>query len=89
MRLPWTKKLETRQQSSYTDTLISYLVNRASGSIADSASTAAVEAAAGAHCPGHSQAPKSRGQPGYSAPLIQPSWDRSDVTLFDGAIACM
>ena len=48
MNFPWSKKPETRQQSSYTDTLISYLVNRASGSIADSASTAAVEAAAGA-----------------------------------------
>ena len=48
MRPFWRKKPETREQSSYTDTLISYLVGQASGSIADSASTAAVEAAAGA-----------------------------------------
>ena len=48
MRLPWSKKPETRETSSYTATFISYLLGQASGSIADSASTAAVEAAAGA-----------------------------------------
>ena len=48
MRLPWSKKPETRESADYSRTLISYLLAQASGTIADSASTAAVEAAAGA-----------------------------------------
>ena len=47
MRWPWQSKSEKRD-SSYTDTLIAYLVNQATGSLADAGSTAAVEAAAGA-----------------------------------------
>ena len=47
MRWPWSKP-ETRESTSYTDTLIAYLVNQTSGSLADSGSIAAVEAAAGA-----------------------------------------
>ena len=46
MRFPWQKP--ERRDSSYTDTLISYLVNQASGSLADAGSISAVEAAAGA-----------------------------------------
>ena len=47
MRWPWQPTPE-RRDSSYTDTLIAYLVNQATGSLADAGSTAAVEAAAGA-----------------------------------------
>lgn len=46
-RWPWSR--ETRQQSSYTDTLIQTLVNQASGQpVATPLATAALEAAAGA-----------------------------------------
>ena len=48
MRWPWQSKPEMRESTAYTDTLISYLVSMASGSLADAGSTAAVEAAAGA-----------------------------------------
>ena len=41
-------KTGTARLVSYTDTLIAYLVNQASGSLADAGSIAAVEAAAGA-----------------------------------------
>lgn len=47
MRMPWSKP-EKRESTAYTDALISYLVNQASGSLADAGSIAAVEAAAGA-----------------------------------------
>ena len=48
MRWPWQPR-ETRQQSSYTDTLIQTLVNQASGQpVATPLATAALEAAAGA-----------------------------------------
>ena len=48
MRWPWQPKPETRQSGGYTEAIVSALEARASATVADVSSTAAIEAAAGA-----------------------------------------
>ena len=72
MRWPWRPKPETRQSGGYTDAIVSALEARASATVADVSSTAAIEAAAGALSRAF-MAAEVQG-PGWVQDAVSPVW---------------